>query len=84
MTASPKPVTPDDIRRVAAASTPHFSQQVKERIEQLIADLPAGHPAREAGEAEIEKLGGIARSGEVRGTPNEPTLETLRSVSKES
>jgi hypothetical protein len=35
------------------------------------------------GEQEIERLAAIGKSGEVRGTPNEPTLEPLDSVTKE-
>ncbi len=76
-------VTPDDIRSITAAATPHFSQQVRERVLKLIADLPADHPARLLGEKEIERLAEIGKSGEVRGTPNEPTLEPLGSVTKE-
>ncbi len=76
-------VTPDEIRSITAAATPHFSQQVRERVVELIADLPADHPARLLGEKEIERLAEIGKSGEVRGTPNEPTLEPLGSVTKE-
>ena len=81
---NPSPqVTPDEIRSITAAATPHFSQQVRERVRKLIADLPEGHPARVMGEQEIERLAAIGKSGEVRGTPNEPTLEPLSSVTKE-
>jgi hypothetical protein len=76
-------VTPDEIRSITAAATPHFSQQVRERVSNLIADLPSDHPARVMGEQEIERLAAIGKSGEVRGTPNEPTLEPLDSVTKE-
>ena len=83
MTDQAKQVTPDEIRSITAAATPHFAQQVRERVTKLIAGLPEGHPARVMGEAEIERLAAIGKSGEVRGTPNEPTLEPLSSVTKE-
>ncbi len=83
MTNPAHQVTPDEIRSITAAATPHFSQQVRERVLKLIADLPADHPARVMGEQEIERLAAIGKSGEVRGTPNEPTLEPLGSVTKE-
>lgn len=83
MTNPAPQVTPDDIRSITAAATPHFAQQVRERVVKLIADLPADHPARVMGEQEIERLAAIGKSGEVRGTPNEPTLEPLGSVTKE-
>jgi len=75
-------VTVSELRSIAAASTPHFSQQVRERIQGLIASLPADHPARVFGEQEIIRLADIGNSGEVRGTPNEPTLKPLSSVTQ--
>ena len=75
-------VSVDDIRALTGAVTPHFALQVRERVRKLIAGLPTDHPARVAGEDQIERLTELGRSGEVRGTPNEPTLDPLGSVTK--
>ena len=62
-------VTPEDIRALAGASTPHFALQVRNRIRRLIAPLPPGHPARLEGERRIAKLEQLAEhSGDPRGT----------------
>ena len=76
-------VSVDDIRTLTGAVTPHFALQVRERVKRLIADLPEGDPARIEGEVQIERLTELGRSGEVRGTPNEPTLQPLDSVTQE-
>lgn len=63
------PVTPEDIRALAGASTPHFALQVRNRIRRLIEPLAADDPARLEGErkiAELEELAG--HSGDPRGT----------------
>lgn len=49
-------ITVDDIRALAGPATPHFSLQIRNRIERLIADLPAGDPARVEGERQIVRL----------------------------
>jgi hypothetical protein len=62
-------VTPEDIRALAGAVTPHFALQVRNRVQRLIAPLPAGHPARVEGERKVAELEELARhSGEPRGT----------------
>jgi hypothetical protein len=60
-------VTVEDIRQLMGASTPHFALQLRNRIAKLIADLPAGHPARVEGEREIARLERLGFAGEVRG-----------------
>ena len=60
-------VTVDDIRQLVASATPHFSYQIRNRIEKLIAGLPAGDPARVLGEKEMTRLELIAFEGEIRG-----------------
>jgi hypothetical protein len=60
-------VTVEDIRQLMGASTPHFALQLRNRIAKLIADLPAGHPARVDGEREIARLERLGFVGEVRG-----------------
>jgi hypothetical protein len=60
-------VSVEDIRRLMGASTPHFALQLRNRIANLIADLPAGHPARVEGEREIARLERLGFRGETRG-----------------
>jgi hypothetical protein len=62
-------VTPEDVRALAGASTPHFALQVRNRIRRLIEPLPPEHPARIEGERKIAALEDLAEhSGEPRGT----------------
>ena len=62
-------VTPEDIRALVGASTPHFALQVRNRVRRLIEPLPAGHPARIEGERKIAGLEELAEhSGDPRGT----------------
>lgn len=62
-------VTPEDIRALAGASTPHFALQVRNRVRRLIEPLPPQHPARLEGERTIARLEDLAKhSGEPRGT----------------
>jgi hypothetical protein len=67
--ASPREVTPEDIRALAGASTPHFAMQVRNRVRRLIEPLPTEHPARLEGERTIARLEDLAQhSGDPRGT----------------
>jgi hypothetical protein len=60
--------TVDDIRALAGPATPHFAQQVRNRIQRLIEPLPAGDPVRAEGERQIAKLEELAKhSGDPRG-----------------
>ena len=62
-------VTPEEIRALAGASTPHFALQVRNRIRRLVEPLPADHPARLEGERVIARLEDLAQhSGDPRGT----------------
>lgn len=64
-------VTPEDIRALVGASTPHFALQVRDRVRRLIEPLPAGHPARIEGERKIAELEDLAdHSGDPRGAPD--------------
>ena len=71
-TAPGHDVTVDDIRALVAAATPHFALQVRNRIANLIRDLPPEHPARVEGDRAILQLESIAVVGEVRGEGEEP------------
>ena len=73
-------VTVEDVRQLMGASTPHFALQLRNRIANLIAGLPAEHPARIEGEREIDRLERLGFSGETRGEPgegDEPPLPSL-------
>ena len=72
--------TVEDVRQLMGASTPHFALQLRERIRNLIRNLPEGHPARVEGEREIARLDAIAYAGETRGYAAEPGLSPLPSV----
>jgi len=73
-------VTVDDVRQLMGASTPHFALQLRERIRNLIRNLPAADPARIEGAREIARLDKIAFAGEIRGHDPEPGLEPLPSL----
>ena len=57
----------NDIRALAGPATPHFALQIRNRIQRLIQNLPAEHPARVEGERQIVRLTELsAHSGEPR------------------
>ncbi len=59
--------TVEDVRQLMGASTPHFAMHIRNRIHNLIAGLPEGHPARVEGEREIARLERLAHGSERRG-----------------
>ena len=65
--ASAQDVSVEDVRQLMGASTPHFALQLRNRIANLIADLPPKHPARVEGEREIARLQELGFDGETRG-----------------
>ncbi len=65
---SGREITVEDVRALSGPATPHFALQIRNRIERLIAAMPADHPARLEGEREAARLTELARhSGEPRG-----------------
>jgi hypothetical protein len=48
--------TIDDIDALVGPATPHFAYQLRARVRELITDLPADHPVRKYGEAQMELL----------------------------
>lgn len=75
--------TVEDVRRLMGASTPHFALQIRNRIHNLIAELPAEHPARVEGEREIGRLDRLAVDGERRGRSDDadsdlPAMPSIR------
>jgi hypothetical protein len=78
-------VTVEDVRQLMGASTPHFALQLRNRIANLIADLPPGHPARVEGEREIARLQRLGFDGESRGEdPVDVDLRPLPSLALDS
>jgi hypothetical protein len=63
--------TVEDVRALLGPSTPHFALHIRNRIRNLIAGLPEGHPARAEGELHIAELERIAFEGETRGAKQE-------------
>ncbi|MGH3110575.1 MAG: hypothetical protein ACRDQT_06630 [Gaiellaceae bacterium] len=63
--------TIDDIDALVGPATPHFAYQLRARVAELIADLPADHPVRKHGEEQMELLdrlghaSSLARDGEL-------------------
>lgn len=70
----------EDVRQLMGASTPHFALQIRNRIRNLVAGLPADDPARIEGEREIARLEKLAFGGESRGMQGEelPPLPSVR------
>jgi hypothetical protein len=60
-------VSVEEVRQLMGASTPHFALQLRNRIANLIADLPPDHPARVEGVREIARLQRLGLDGETRG-----------------
>jgi hypothetical protein len=73
-------VTVEDVRQLMGASTPHFALQLRERVANLIAGLPADHPARVEGEREIARLEQLGFSGETRGEAGDAGERPLPSL----
>ena len=60
-------VTTTDIDALWGPATPQFAYQIAERLEALLADLPAGDPVRAHGErrlAELDRLGHDTSKGD--------------------
>lgn len=57
-------VTVDDVRELAGAATPHFSLQIRNRLQRLVAELPAEDPARQLAELEIARLESLSVEGQ--------------------
>jgi hypothetical protein len=75
-------VTEDDVRQLVASATPHFALQIRNRIRNLVRGLPVGDPVRLYAEQEMARLERLGFTGEVRGTPEQPGMRELPSVSE--
>lgn len=67
--------TRDDVDALIGPATPHFAFQLRARLRELVAELPAEHPARAYGEEQIELLErlGYASSRAEQGQPEPRT-----------
>ncbi len=54
--------TTEDIDSLVGPATPHFAYQLRARVGELIADLPADHPVRRYGEQPMEILDRLGRA----------------------
>jgi hypothetical protein len=69
----PAEPTVDDIDALVAPATPHFAQQIRARIEELVADLPEDNPMRRYGEEKMELLDRLSdASSKADEGPREP------------
>src|SRR4051812_9920662 len=73
-------VTVDDVRQLVASATPHFAYQIRNRVQKLTAGLPADDPVRLYAVREIAHLESLGFTGEVRGTPEQDGMGSLKSV----
>ena len=62
----------EDIDALVGPATPHFAYQLRARVGELIADLPADHPVRRYGEQKMELLD---RLGHASSLARDGTLE---------
>jgi hypothetical protein len=48
--------TKEDIDALVGPATPHFAYQLRARVEELVQDLPEGHPVRQYAEEKMQLL----------------------------
>jgi len=65
--------TIDDIDALVGPATPHFAYQLRARVRELIAELPADHPVRRHGEQRMALLDRLGHaSSRAEDGPREP------------
>jgi len=77
--------TIDDIDALVGPATPHFAYQLRARVEELIRELPTGHPVRRYGTEQmalLDRLGYASSKAEDGGRepPTRPGWERLPSA----
>lgn len=71
---APAPMAEPTVRDIDALwgpATPQFAYQIADRIEALVADLPAGHPVRRHAELRLSDLDELGH-GTTKGPPGTP------------
>jgi hypothetical protein len=48
--------TKEDVDALVGPATPHFAYQLRARVEELVSDLPEGHPVRRYAAEKLELL----------------------------
>jgi hypothetical protein len=48
--------TKEDVDALVGPATPHFAYQLRARVEELVMELPEGHPVKEYAEEKMELL----------------------------
>jgi hypothetical protein len=48
--------TREDVDALVGPATPHFAYQLRARVEELVSDLPDGHPVKQYGSEKMELL----------------------------
>jgi hypothetical protein len=65
--------TRDDVDKLVGPATPQFAYQLRARVRELIADLPADHDVRRYGEEKMELLDNLGHaSSKAEEGPPEP------------
>jgi hypothetical protein len=65
--------TIEDIDALVGPATPHFAYQLRARVRELVAELPADHPVRRYGEEQVELLDRLGHaSSRAEDGPREP------------
>jgi hypothetical protein len=65
--------TIDDLDALVGPATPHFAYQIRARVRELIEGLPAEHPVRRHGEAQLDLLDRLGHaSSKADAGPREP------------
>ncbi len=54
--------TERDVDRLIGPATPHFAYQIRQRVENLIVDLPADHPVRAYADERLALLDGLGHT----------------------
>jgi hypothetical protein len=66
--------TMQDVDTLIGPATPHFAYQIRQRLERLVAPLPADHPVRRHADERLRQLDqlGHTNSKAERGDPSAP------------
>ncbi|MGI9116582.1 MAG: hypothetical protein ACR2JV_02955 [Gaiellales bacterium] len=54
--------TARDVDRLIGPATPHFAYQIRQRVENLVGDLPAEHPVRAYADERLALLDGLGHT----------------------